>query len=222
MLSLHSTASERCRLDEVRRRAYENRRPSDCRSPCQGLQPAQRVLCHGARQLCAEPAQALLVEHKLRGPVVFLYDPRRREHNPHLDTEYLAVLETDSATPYFLNLHNGEVPHTLILGMTGSGKTYLITFKELDVVSLRVIAATVETHGEHLAFLRADGWLAALVLAENLKSGSSCWHRALWISQAGKMFGDIGTVKITLTCNGEKYAHLCKSIGSRGENNPCP
>ena len=34
----------------------------------------------------------------------------------HLDAEYLAVLETDNATPYFLNLHNGEVPHTLILG----------------------------------------------------------------------------------------------------------
>jgi type IV secretion system protein VirB4 len=43
-------------------------------------------------------------------------------HNPHLDAEYLAVLESDNATPYFLNLHNGEVPHTLILGMTGSGK----------------------------------------------------------------------------------------------------
>jgi type IV secretory pathway VirB4 component len=44
------------------------------------------------------------------------------KHNAHLDTEYLAVLETENATPYFLNLHNGEVPHTLILGMTGSGK----------------------------------------------------------------------------------------------------
>jgi hypothetical protein len=43
--------------------------------------------------------------------------------NPHLRSEYLAVLETDNATPYYLNLHNGEVAHTLILGMTGSGKT---------------------------------------------------------------------------------------------------
>ena len=42
--------------------------------------------------------------------------------NSHLGTEYLAVLETDNSTPYFLNLHNGEVAHTLILGMTGSGK----------------------------------------------------------------------------------------------------
>jgi type IV secretion/conjugal transfer VirB4 family ATPase len=50
------------------------------------------------------------------------------KHNVHLDTEYLAVLETDNATPYFLNLHNGEVPHTLILGMTGSGKSYFCNF----------------------------------------------------------------------------------------------
>jgi type IV secretion system protein VirB4 len=50
------------------------------------------------------------------------------KRNAHLGAEYLAVLETDNATPYFLNLHNGEVPHTLILGMTGSGKSYLCSF----------------------------------------------------------------------------------------------
>lgn len=48
--------------------------------------------------------------------------------NVHLNAEYLAVLETDNSTPYFLNLHNGEVAHTLILGMTGSGKSYLASF----------------------------------------------------------------------------------------------
>jgi type IV secretion system protein VirB4 len=48
--------------------------------------------------------------------------------NPHLGSEYLAALETDNSTPYFLNLHNGEVAHTLILGMTGSGKSYFCNF----------------------------------------------------------------------------------------------
>lgn len=48
--------------------------------------------------------------------------------NAHLGSEYLAVLETDNNTPYFLNLHNGEVAHTLILGMTGSGKSYFCNF----------------------------------------------------------------------------------------------
>jgi type IV secretion system protein VirB4 len=50
------------------------------------------------------------------------------KQNRHLRAEYLAVLETDNSTPYFLNLHNGEVAHTLILGMTGSGKSYLCNF----------------------------------------------------------------------------------------------
>ncbi|MGD0793616.1 MAG: hypothetical protein ABR920_17785 [Terriglobales bacterium] len=48
--------------------------------------------------------------------------------NAHLGTEYLAVLETDNSTPYFLNLHNGEVAHTLILGRSGSGKSYFCSF----------------------------------------------------------------------------------------------
>jgi hypothetical protein len=45
--------------------------------------------------------------------------------NDHLHREYLAVLETDNATPYYLNLHNREIAHTLILGATGSGKAFL-------------------------------------------------------------------------------------------------
>jgi len=44
--------------------------------------------------------------------------------NTHLGTECLAVVETDNSTPYFLNLHTRDVAHTLILGMTGSGKSY--------------------------------------------------------------------------------------------------
>jgi type IV secretion system protein VirB4 len=47
------------------------------------------------------------------------------KRNDHLGTEYLAVLETDHATPYFLNLHNRDVAHTLILGATGAGKAFL-------------------------------------------------------------------------------------------------
>ncbi len=50
------------------------------------------------------------------------------KHNSYLNAEYLAVLETDNSTPYYLNLHNSEVAHTLILGMTGSGKSYLANF----------------------------------------------------------------------------------------------
>ena len=38
----------------------------------------------------------------------------------------LAVLTTDGNTPYRLNLHEGDLGHTLILGPTGSGKSTLL------------------------------------------------------------------------------------------------
>jgi type IV secretion/conjugal transfer VirB4 family ATPase len=48
--------------------------------------------------------------------------------NPHLRAEYLAVLETNHHTPYFLNLHYRDVAHTMILGRTGAGKSFLLNF----------------------------------------------------------------------------------------------
>lgn len=48
--------------------------------------------------------------------------------NPHLRQEYLAVLETNHRTPYFLNLHHRDVAHTMILGRTGAGKSFLLNF----------------------------------------------------------------------------------------------
>jgi Type IV secretory pathway, VirB4 components len=51
-----------------------------------------------------------------------------KQSNEHLACEYLAVLETDHATPYYLNLHDHDVAHTLILGYTGSGKSFLLNF----------------------------------------------------------------------------------------------
>jgi len=48
--------------------------------------------------------------------------------NQQLRKEYLAVLETNHGTPYFLNLHYRDTAHTLILGRTGSGKSFLLNF----------------------------------------------------------------------------------------------
>ncbi len=48
--------------------------------------------------------------------------------NAHLEREHLAVLETAHATPYYFNLHAGDVAHTLLLGATGSGKSFLLNF----------------------------------------------------------------------------------------------
>ena len=51
-------------------------------------------------------------------------EPRNRQ----LRHEYLAVLETNHHTPYFLNLHYRDVAHTMILGRTGAGKSFLLNF----------------------------------------------------------------------------------------------
>ena len=48
--------------------------------------------------------------------------------NTHLRREYLAVLETNHRTPYFLNLHSKDTAHTLLLGRTGSGKSFTLNF----------------------------------------------------------------------------------------------
>jgi type IV secretion system protein VirB4 len=42
--------------------------------------------------------------------------------------ECLAVFETEHQTPYFWNLHYGDIGHTLLLGATGSGKSFLLNF----------------------------------------------------------------------------------------------
>jgi len=48
--------------------------------------------------------------------------------NQHLRQEYLAVLETNPTSPYYLNLHYRDVAHSMILGRTGSGKSFLLNF----------------------------------------------------------------------------------------------
>ena len=40
----------------------------------------------------------------------------------------LATFETEQHSPYFVNLHVNDVGHTLVLGATGSGKSFLMNF----------------------------------------------------------------------------------------------
>ena len=47
---------------------------------------------------------------------------------PHLHREALAIFETRHHTPYHLALHVQDVGHMLVLGATGSGKSFLLNF----------------------------------------------------------------------------------------------
>ena len=46
----------------------------------------------------------------------------------HLEREALAVFETRHETPYHFTLHVQDIGHALVLGATGSGKSFLLNF----------------------------------------------------------------------------------------------
>ncbi len=52
--------------------------------------------------------------------------------NRHLDAPPLAVARTDGSTPFRLDLHVGDVGHTMIVGPTGAGKSVLLSFLALQ------------------------------------------------------------------------------------------
>ena len=61
--------------------------------------------------------------------LAFLSTPDSGERqNDHLGQEYLAIVEGATGTPYFLNLHAKDIGHSLILGATGAGKSFLLNF----------------------------------------------------------------------------------------------
>lgn len=76
----------------------------------------------------------------------------------HLNTYALAQVETTGYTPFFLNLHIGDVGHSIVVGPTGSGKSVFLNFLESQIRSVpdariyvfdkggssRVLAAMVE------------------------------------------------------------------------------
>jgi type IV secretion/conjugal transfer VirB4 family ATPase len=58
---------------------------------------------------------------------LFTVDPGERVSR-HLRHDALAIFETPHHTPYAFNLHVQDVGHTLVLGATGSGKSFLLNF----------------------------------------------------------------------------------------------
>ncbi len=46
----------------------------------------------------------------------------------HLGDEHLAVFETARRTPYYFSAHAGDISHALVIGATGSGKSFLLNF----------------------------------------------------------------------------------------------
>jgi type IV secretion/conjugal transfer VirB4 family ATPase len=77
--------------------------------------------------------------------------------NPHLEREYLAVLESTHGTPFYLNLHCGDVAHGLMLGATGSGKSFVTSFQLQSVQKYDPLTFIFDLGGSYETLTRAFG-----------------------------------------------------------------
>ncbi len=77
--------------------------------------------------------------------------------NPHLEREYLAVLESTHGTPFFLNLHSGDVAHGLMLGATGAGKSFCTGFMLQSVQKYDPLTFIFDLGGSYETVTQAFG-----------------------------------------------------------------
>jgi type IV secretion/conjugal transfer VirB4 family ATPase len=77
--------------------------------------------------------------------------------NTHLEHEYLALLESTHATPYYLNLHSGDVAHTLVLGATGSGKSFSLSFILQSIQKYEPLTFIFDLGGSYETLTRVFG-----------------------------------------------------------------
>ena len=75
--------------------------------------------------------------------------PRGSARSAHLRRESLAVLETPWRTAYHYDLFAGDVGHTLILGATGSGKSFALNFMLVEALKYDPRVLILDLGGSH-------------------------------------------------------------------------
>ena len=92
-----------------------------------------------------------------------LFAPERgRTRSKQLDAPSLATLETRCSTLYDYDLFNGgDVGHSLILGSTGSGKSFLLNFLLIHALRYRPRVAVLDLGGayRHVTEMLGGGYL---------------------------------------------------------------
>ncbi len=108
------------------------------------------------------------------------------QSNAHLDAAPLMLTATDGATPFRLDLHVGDVGHTLVVGPTGAGKSVLLAtlgaqwlrYANAQIYFFdkgRSVRATILGLGGEFFDLGADGALGFQPLDRIDESSEAAW-----------------------------------------------
>jgi type IV secretion system protein VirB4 len=134
--------------------------------------------------------------------------------NLHLGTESLAVLETNHGSPYFLNLHYQDVAHTLVLGATGSGKSFLLNFLVTHLQKYQPLTFIFDLGGsyENLTRLLEGTYAPVGALAAGLRvnpfSLPPTPENLQFLFSFVKVLAETGTYRLTTEDEKDLYAQI--------------
>ncbi len=97
--------------------------------------------------------------------------PRGSERSGHLGREALAVFETPWRTAYHYDLFRGDVGHTLILGATGSGKSFALNFLLVEALKYEPRVLILDLGGSYRWLTRFLGGSYLELTPGSAKSG---------------------------------------------------
>ena len=125
-ISLHGDLSDSARLDGEIRRIFNTH---DAKIIREGYGQLPVWFARLPGQPRSQQIRTIFASSGLAACLAPVFGPpSAQDHSKHLDQPALATFETRWNTPCHYDLFDGDVGHTLVLGSTGSGKSFLLNF----------------------------------------------------------------------------------------------
>ena len=142
------------------------------------LQPAERLAEHRARQRRPQPAAARAARNARGRPELSVRRRSGRSAGSPLLRAPLATFETPHQTPFAYHLHVQDVGHTLVLGATGSGKSFLLNFlvthaQQYDPFTVILDLGTATASSRRFSMAATWSWACDSGTSPSIRSASS-------------------------------------------------
>ena len=125
-ISLHGEVAQSERLDGDIRRIFA---AHDAKAIREGYGQLATWFCRLPAQPRKRQVRSVFVSAGSAACMAPIFGPPSgNPRSGHLRRDALAILETQWKTPYYYDLFHGDVGHTLILGATGAGKSFMLNF----------------------------------------------------------------------------------------------